>query len=83
MFEIIHKSSQVPPESVSSGLLKILIITVELGMILENILRRVVVNILIKKSSSNIFPTILSTGKYHQNCQAAFGCLRHAHVRMT
>ena len=42
-------------------------------MILQNICRRDVGSVLINISSSNIFPTMLSLKRFHQNRQAAFG----------
>ena len=45
----------------------------ELRMILQYIGRRVVGNVLITISQSNIFLTMHLLAVFHQNCQAAFG----------
>ena len=56
-----------------SGSNILLTTTKELGMILRNISRRVVGNVVIHISPSNIFPTLHLTGRFNQNFQAAFG----------
>ena len=52
----------------SSGSLRILAITCELKIILQNTSRRVVVSAQINISRSNIFQTIILLERYHQNC---------------
>ena len=54
----------------SSGFMILLKITLELTMILQNISRRVVGNVLISISPSNSFLNMLSLKRFHQNCQA-------------
>ena len=64
---------RVPPESFVcySHTLKI---TLEWRKSSQNIWRRAVVWCLMKISSANIFQKMLWFQKYHQNCQACFGC---------
>ena len=50
-----------------------MIITLELGMHLQNIWWRVVGNVMINISLSNIFLNMLLTAKFHQNYQAVLG----------
>ena len=52
-------------------------ITFELRMILQNICRRVVGNVLINISPSNILPIMLKPVNFHHNCQAGFGRCEH------
>ena len=49
----------------------LLTITLKLRMILQNISRGVVGNVLINVSPSNIFLTLLLPAIFHQNCKAA------------
>ena len=55
----------------------LLIITFQLGIILQNISRRVVDNVLIHISPSNIVPIVLKPERFLQNCQAGFGRCEH------
>ena len=55
----------------------LLTITSELSLILQNIWRRVVGNVLNNISHSNIFPVLLLPARFHQNRQAAFGRREH------
>ena len=48
----------------------LLAITLKLGMILQNISRRVVDNVLNAISPPTIFPNILLPARFHRNCQA-------------
>ena len=57
----------------SSASMILLKITLETGMVLQIILRRVVGNVLINISHSNIFQALLSLEIFTQNHQAAFG----------
>ena len=57
----------------SSGSKLLLTITLRLRMVLQDIWRKVVGNILINSSPSNIFQTLLLPSKYHWNREAAFG----------
>ena len=50
----------------------LLMITLELWMILQNIWMRVVGNVRNNISPLNIFPTLLLLARFHQNCQGAF-----------
>ena len=52
-----------------------LTITFELGIILQNIRRRVVGIVLINISPSNILPIMLYAARYHQNCQAVLAAV--------
>ena len=61
----------------SSGVMILLTITFELGIILQNIWRRVVGNVLINISPSNILPIVLKPDRFLQNCQAGFGRCEH------
>ena len=54
----------------SSVSIILLTITFELHEILQNISRKVVGNVLINISPSNIFSNMLSFERFHQNCQA-------------
>ena len=56
-------------------------ITLELTLILLNISRRVVGNILINISPSNIFSTMFLLARLHQKCQAALGRCGHQRVK--
>ena len=56
-----------------SGSMILLTITFELRMISQNIWRRVVGNVLINISPSNIFLTLLLPVWFYQICQSAFG----------
>ena len=56
----------------SSGLMILLTITLELRMILQNISRGVVGSVLMNISPSNILPIVLKSERFHQNCQAGF-----------
>ena len=47
-------------------------ITLEVGMILQNIWKRIVCIVRINISPSNIFPFMLSLESYPQHCQATF-----------
>ena len=51
-------------------------------MILQNIWKKVVGNVLVKISLSNILLTLLLPARFHQNCQAAFGCCEHCWVKL-
>ena len=53
----------------SSGSMILLTITFKLMMISQNISRRVVGNVLVNISPSNISLTMLSPARFHQNCQ--------------
>ena len=57
----------------SSRAMILLTITFELGIILQKIWRRVVGNVLINISPSNILPIVLKPERFLQNCQAGFG----------
>ena len=56
-----------------SGPMIILTIPLKLRVVLQNIWRRVVVNVLIKISPSNIFLTFLLPTWFYQYCRATFG----------
>ena len=62
-------------------LMKLLTITFELGIILQNIRRRVVGNVLINISPSNILPIVLKPERFLQNGQAGFGRCEHEWVK--
>ena len=57
-------------------------ITFELRMILQNISRRVVGNVLINISPSNILPIMLKPVNFHQHCQAGFGRCEYLWVKV-
>ena len=61
----------------SSGSMILLIITSELSILLENIWRRVVGNVLMYISPSNIFPNMLLAEGFQQKCQTVFGHSEH------
>ena len=54
-----------------------MMITFELRMILQNILRRVVGNVLINISPPNILPIMMQFERFLQNCQAGSGSCEH------
>ena len=66
-----------PPGKLSSGSMLLLMINFDLRMILQNLWRRVVGNVLMNISPSNILLTMLLPTKYHQSCSAAFGRCAH------
>ena len=51
-------------------------------MILQNIWRKIVDNVLMNISPSNIFLRVRLTARFHQNCQATFGRCEHYWVKM-
>ena len=57
-------------QKLSSGSLILMTTIFELRLILQNIWMRVVINILINISPSNIFPNMFLPAIFHQNCQA-------------
>ena len=64
-------------KKMSSGPMILLTITLKQRMILQNIGRRVEGNVQVDISSSNSFLILLLPAKYHQKCQATFGCCKH------
>ena len=65
----------------SSGILILLAIFLEIKIILQNILRRVVVNSQINISPSNVFLIMLLPARFHQSCQEVFGRCEHEWVK--
>ena len=64
-------------QKLSSGSTILLAITLESKMIVKNIWRRVVGNVLMNISPSTFFLTVLQPARFHQNCQAALGSCEH------
>ena len=64
----------------SSGSKKLLTITLNLGIILQNIWRLVARNVQINISPSNIFTNTPSSERFHQSCQIAYGSYEHQWV---
>ena len=60
-----------------SGSMILLAIPLILRIILQNIWRRVVDDVLINISPSNIFLTFLLPASFHQKCKADLGCSEH------
>ena len=50
--------------------------------VIQNIGSRVVCNVLINIFPSDIFQTLLTSERYHQNCQTDFGRFKHLWVRL-
>ena len=69
-------------QKLSSGILILLAINLELKIILQNIWRRVVDNDLINISPSNYFLVMFLPTKFHQYCQAPFGRCGHWGVKL-
>ena len=73
---LTHKHLRVPP-GLSSGSLILLIITLELRVILQNIHRKVVNIIMINISPPDIFSYMLLLERFNQNFQTGFGHREH------
>ena len=65
----------------SSGCMTVLMISLKLRKILQNIQRRVVGKVLNNISPWNIFSNLYLPAGLHQNCQAAFGRCEYSWVK--
>ena len=70
---LINPSTLKDSFKLSSGSLILMTIISKLRIVLQNISKRVISNVLINISPSNIFLNMLLPALCHQNCQAAFG----------